>query len=102
MVSPTARRRAVQHVVEEGLGTIRQGCRAMHLWASTFYKVQVLSLAKRRLGEAILKMSHRYPRYGYRRITVKLRREGVAAGKDQVQRFMRREGLQVRKKLHKM
>lgn len=74
----------------------------MHLWTSTFYKVRVLSLAKRRHGEAILKMSHRYPRYGYRRITVKLRREGVAAGKDQVQRFMRREGLQVRKKQHKM
>lgn len=31
-----------------------------------------------------------------------LRREGLAAGKDQVQRFMRREGLQVRKKQHKM
>ena len=102
MVSPSARRRAVQHVVQEGLGRVREGCRAMRLWTSTFYKVRVLSLAKRRLGEAILKMSHRYPRFGYRRITVMLRREGLAAGKDQVQRFMRREGLQVRKKQHKM
>jgi transposase InsO family protein len=92
----------VQHVVQEGLGNVREGCRAMRLWASSFYKVRVMSLAKRRLGEAILKMSHRYPRFGYRRITVMLRREGLEAGKDQVQRFMRREGLQVRKKQHKM
>jgi len=42
-----------------------------------------------------------HPRYGYRRITVLLRREGFRAGFDRVYRLWRREGLKVPQKQRK-
>jgi transposase InsO family protein len=50
----------------------------------------------------IQKMSHEHPRYGYRRITVMLEREGVKVGRDRVQRTRRRHGLQVKKRQRKL
>jgi putative transposase len=102
VVSPTAKRRAIQHTVSEGLGTIRQGCRAMRLRASSFYKAPTLSRSRQLMREATRKMSLKYPCYGYRRITVMLQREGWDAGVDMVQRYRRKHGLQVRRKQRKM
>lgn len=102
MVSPRAKRRAIQHTVSFGMGTIRQGCRALRLQASTFYKSPRRSAEAQRLREAIERLSWKHPRYGYRRIAVMLQREGWKVGKDRVQRYRRREGLQVKRRQRKM
>ena len=50
------------------------------------------------LTEAIIALASEYGRYGYRRITVELRKAGWQVGKDRVQRIWRREGLKVPQK----
>jgi putative transposase len=50
------------------------------------------------LTRAIIRLASDYGRYGYRRITVKLREAGWEVGKDRVQRIWRREGLKVPQK----
>ena len=50
------------------------------------------------LTQAIIALASEYGRYGYRRITVKLREAGWQAGTDRVQRIWRREGLKVPQK----
>ena len=50
------------------------------------------------LTQAIIALASEYGRYGYRRITVKLREAGWQVGTDRVQRIWRREGLKVPQK----
>jgi putative transposase len=50
------------------------------------------------LTQAIVALASEYGRYGYRRITVKLREAGWPVGTDRVQRIWRREGLKVPQK----
>jgi putative transposase len=50
------------------------------------------------LTAAIIALASEYGRYGYRRITVKLREAGWQVGTDRVQRIWRREGLKVPQK----
>jgi putative transposase len=97
-----AKRRAIQHTVSEGMGTIRQGCRALGLQVSSFYKAPLIGPEKKLVQEAIKTMSMKHPRYGYRRITAMLQRDGCEVGKDRVQRFRRVQGLQVKKRQRKL
>lgn len=55
-------------------------------------------MERRQAGERIVELSLKHPRYGYRRITALLRREGMAVNAKRVQRVRRREGLQVSKR----
>ena len=50
------------------------------------------------LTQAIIALASEYGRYGYGRITVKLREAGWQVGTDRVQRIWRREGLKVPQK----
>lgn len=102
MVSPASRRRAVKSVVEEGLGSAVQACRAIGLARSSFYRPGAISLKRRSVQEAVLKLSEEHPRYGYRRITALLRREGLSINAKRVQRLRRVEGVQVRRKQRRM
>src|SRR5471030_2825858 len=47
------------------------------------------------LTQAIVELASQYGRYGYRRVTALLRRDGWQVGKDRVERIWRREGLKV-------
>lgn len=47
------------------------------------------------LTQAIIRLVEKYGRYGYRRITIKLRNAGWHVGQDRVERIWRREGLKV-------
>lgn len=47
------------------------------------------------LVKRLHELSERYPRYGYRRITVMLKREGWAVNRKRVQRLWRQEGLRI-------
>ena len=98
MVSASSRRRAVKSSMKEGLGNAAQACRALGLSRSGFYRVGRESVESRRMRKEILELSRRHPRYGYRRITALLRREGFEINAKRVQRVRRQEHLQVSKK----
>ena len=57
MVSPSAKRRAVKAVIETGLGTTAQACRALGLARSSYYRNHAMSTAKRKLHGQIVKLS---------------------------------------------
>jgi putative transposase len=80
--------------VDSGLGQIAQVCRAMQLARSGYYRVPKLSHRSRQSRERIVALSHGQPRYGYRRITALLRREGEQINAKRVARVRRAEGLQ--------
>jgi len=102
MVSPSSRRRAVKVVVEEGLGSAVQACRALALARSSLYRPCRVSLTSRGVHKEVLKLSEAHPRYGYRRITALLRRDGLRVNAKRVQRVRRLEGMQVRRKQRRM
>jgi transposase InsO family protein len=102
MVSPSHKRRAIQVIVEEGLGTTAQACRALGLARSSFYLASQRSPEGQVMHAAIKTLSQKHPRYGYRRITALLRREGHEVNSKRVQRARRVEGLQVMKKQRRM
>ena len=101
MVSPSSRRRAVKRAVENGLGSTAQARKALRLAGSCYYLKPQISAENVEKRKAIIQASERHPRYGYRRVSVVLKREGVQAGKTRVQRIRRQEGLQVRKRQRK-
>jgi transposase InsO family protein len=102
VVGPSAKRLAVQLTLAQGHGNTAQVCRALNLGRSTFYRAIQKSEASRRLENAIVAKSQDHPRYGYRRVTVMLRRDGHRVNEKRTQRVRRAEGLQVKKKQRRM
>ena len=102
MVSPSSRRRAVKQMIEEGLGRTAQACRALELGRSSYYRASVRSERSVEMERRIGQMSLEHPRYGYRRVTAMLRREGEEINAKRVQRVRRAEGLQVRERQKRM
>src|SRR5260370_37389761 len=76
MVSPSSRRRAVKHIIGEGLGSAAQACRAIGLARSSLYRASQASEERRKMQSRIIDLSEQNPRYGYRRVTALLRRGG--------------------------
>lgn len=100
-MSPSSKRRAIKFGVEEGLGSAAAACRALELGRSSFYLRPSESLESRRLHKEIVDLSRKHPRYGYRRITALLRREGFEVNPKRVARVRREEGFKVSKKQRK-
>lgn len=73
-------------------------CRLLGLPRSSFYALPTLSAASRQLESDIVQLSEDKPRYGYRRVTAVLKRDGKEVNAKRVQRVRSRHGLQVRKK----
>jgi len=84
--------------VKQGLCSATQSCRALGLARSSFYLRHRPNRQRARLNKRIIELSERHPRYGYRRVSALLRREGKRVNPKRVQRIRRQEGLQVRKK----
>ena len=84
--------------MEEGLRSAAQVCRAFGLARSSFYLVSRKRPSSLKLNRQIVELSERHPRYGYRRITARLRRKGRKVNFKRVQRVRREAGLQVRKR----
>jgi len=96
VVSPGHRRAAAQQVVAAGLCSQRVACRLLRLARSTYgYRGRPPTTAEQQLRKRLQEQSLKYPRYGYRRIAVLLRREGWPVGKRHIQRLRRAEGLRV-------
>ncbi|CAN5464982.1 IS3 family transposase [soil metagenome] len=88
--------------VEEGLGSAARACRAINLARSSYYRPSLVSVESRRLRKEVLGLSGKHPRYGYRRITALLRRDGFEVNPKRVQRLRREEGVQVQQKQKRM
>ena len=93
MVSPLARRSAVKYLVKQRRSSQRRACVVVGLSRSL-----VSYIARRRRDEVELikkihKLAIRNSRYGYRRITVLLRREGWRINRKRVHRIWKSEGL---------
>ena len=102
MVSPSSKRRAVKFVEEEGFGGKAQACRALGLARSGAYRLPHITVESRRVRKEIVELSGKHPRYGYRRITALLKRDGWTVNAKRVQRIRRQEGLRVSKRQNKM
>lgn len=100
MVSPTAKREAATWLVSEFRVSQRRACRVMQLCLATCRYV-----ARRGNGGHIRvrlrALAEERPRFGYRRLTIMLRREGLLVNHKRVYRLYRLDGLQVRRKKRK-
>ena len=97
-MSPSARRRAVKMSVQDGIGKVAAACRALGLARSSYYRRGGSSLESRRISKEVLELSGKHPRYGYRRITALMRRDGFEVNGKRVARIRREEGIKVSKK----
>ena len=93
MVSPLARRSVVKYLVKQRRSSQRRACVVVGLSRSL-----VRYIARQRRDEAELikkihKLAIRHSRYGYRRITVLLGREGCKINRKRVHRIWKAEGL---------
>lgn len=96
MVSPAIRRQAAQ-LLQDALGVSeRRACRIVGAHRKTVRYVSKKQDSE--LVERIKTIALARPRFGYRRITVLLRREGVAVNHKRVYRLYRRENLAVRRR----
>jgi putative transposase len=94
-LSPAKRRRTVERVVSKILGSERRACRALGQPRSTQqYRARGRDDGPR-LVEDIVRLASQYGRYGYRRVTELLRREGWRVNHKRVERIWRSEGLKV-------
>ena len=97
VVSPAAKRCAARACIEGALGSKAAACRALGLARSSYYRPSAERPERQAGRKEIVAMSEANPRYGYRRVTVLLRRKGVKINAKRVQRIRRAEGLQVSK-----
>ncbi|MFY9240757.1 MAG: IS3 family transposase [Roseovarius sp.] len=95
VLSPSRKRIAVDHVVEELGVSERRACRVIGQHRSTQRKPKVVREDEDHLTAAIIHLAERFGRYGYRRITALLRRDGWHVNEKRVYRIWRREGLKV-------
>jgi len=100
-VTPAGRRRTVA-ILRNRLGySERRICRAIGQARSSQRYEQVLDEQERALIAEMHRLALRWPRFGYRRITALLRREGWRVNVKRVHRLWKAEGLQIRKKQRK-
>jgi putative transposase len=76
----------------------RRACEALGQARSTQRRIPCISAEEERLTKDITFLAAKYGRYGYRRITALLNREGWRVNHKRVERIWRKEGLKVPKK----
>lgn len=100
MVRPAVKRNAVSLMVSEHGLSQRRACRLAGLNLSTWqYKATKHPVAD--LRDRIIELAGERRRFGYRRLHILLRREGLIVNHKAVHRIYREEGLQVRKRKRK-
>ena len=80
--------------------SVRRACRLIQFRRPTYY-YQSKRPEQAYLTKRIREIASEKPRYGYRRITILLRREGLPVNPKRVYRLYKAEGLQMRKKVPK-
>lgn len=94
MVSSQARREQVALACERGLSK-RRACELIEIARSGLGYVSVRAERDAPTLEAMKRLAAQYPRYGYRRIRVFLRREGQGMSRHRAHRLWRLAGLQL-------
>ena len=94
MVSARVRREQVAYVTSRGRSS-RRACALLGIARSTLGYVSRLQLRDAPAMVAMRRLAAQYPRYGYRRIRIFLKREGHAMSTDRTHRLWRQAGLQV-------
>jgi transposase InsO family protein len=95
MVSPSARRRAVDHVQQKLAISQRRACDALGQARATQRYQPRTSQRDEQLRQWLRRFAVEHPRWGYRRAHVGLRAEGWAVNRKCVERLWRDEGLRV-------
>src|SRR6476469_2207277 len=98
LLSPSRRRRCVDHVMAKFSVSERFACKVLGQHRSTQRKKPQSRPDEEALTTDIIRLASRYGRYGYRRITAMLRSEGWTVNAKRVERIWRREGLKVPQK----
>lgn len=94
-MSPQRRRLAVEHIQSELGVSQRRACTVLGQVRSTQRRELRVTDFEKRLEARVIELASLYGRYGYRRITALLRREGWNVNHKRVERIWRREGLKV-------
>ena len=97
MVAARSRRSQVAYAMKRGVSQ-RTACRLFSVARSTLGYRSRLAAKDAPALMAMRRLARMYPRFGYRRITILLRREGHAMSFDRAWRLWRSAGLQVPKK----
>jgi len=67
VVSPSQKRRAIKHAVEQGKGTTAEACRAVGLQRSTYYRNSMVNEERQKIERTIVDLSEDHPRYNTER-----------------------------------
>ena len=94
MVGARVRRQQVAYAEGRGLSR-RRACALLSVARSTVGYASRLATRDQPAIEAMRRLAGQYPRYGYRRIRIFLRREGHVMSADRAHRLWRQAGLQV-------
>lgn len=94
MVSARVRRAQVAYVQTRGLSR-RRACALLSVARSTLGYQSRLAVQDAPVVAAMRRLAAQYPRYGYRRIRIFLKREGHVMSPDRTHRLWRQAGLQV-------
>jgi len=97
VVAAPARRQQVAYAVKRGLSQ-RTACRLFSVARSTLAYQSRLAQKDAPVLAAMRRLSRLYPRFGYRRVTIFLRREGYSMSFDRAWRLWQSEARQVPKK----
>jgi putative transposase len=100
MVSPQAKREAVTTLMTERDYGVTRACGLVQI-SRSLYRYRSRRPACAELCERITEIAQAKRRYGYRRIYVRLRREGWAVNRKRVYRLYREAGLLVRRRKRK-
>jgi putative transposase len=98
MVSPLLRRTAVKSLVEQGKCSRRCACRLVNISRSAAVYASRRLEEERELIERIKELAYQHRRYGYRRITNLLQRDGSKVNHKRVYRLWKVEGLSLKKR----
>jgi putative transposase len=100
MVSPQAKREAVSMLMTERDYGVTRACGLVQI-SRSLYRYRSRRPVCAQLCERIREIAEQKRRYGYRRIYVRLRREGWAVNRKRVYRLYREAGLLVRRRKRK-
>jgi putative transposase len=94
MVGARVRRQQVAYARSRGLSS-RRACAVLSIARSTLGYASRLAARDAPVVAAMQRLAAQYPRYGYRRIRIFLKREGHVMSTDRTHRLWRQAGLQV-------
>ena len=99
-MTPAARRAEAAYVIERYAVSERRACRLMGLHRAS-WQYRSRRPADTELRERLRALAAELPRYGYKRLCRRLRKQGVQVNHKKVHRIYREEGLMVRKRARK-